>query len=167
MTNFKFTEENLKKVDETLKKYPLKKPAVMPVLWIAQEQNGWISGEVMKEVASLLDMTPEDVLGVVSFYTMYHQKPVGKYHIQVCTNVSCMLKGANQIYEQVRKKLGLNNMEVSEDMQFSLEEVECMGACSWAPAIQVNYEFHHKVTPERFDQLMEALRDGSYEQKAS
>ncbi|MGB8318796.1 MAG: NAD(P)H-dependent oxidoreductase subunit E, partial [Ignavibacteriaceae bacterium] len=81
--SFKFTEENTKKIDETLKRYPVKKPAVMPVLWIAQEQNGWISGDVMKEVASLLDMTPEEVLGVVSFYTMYHQKPMGKYHIQV------------------------------------------------------------------------------------
>ena len=95
----------------------------MPVLWIAQEQNGWISGEVMKEVAALLEMTPEDVLGVVSFYTMYHQKPMGKYHIQVCTNVSCMLKGANQIYDHVKKKLGLNNMEVPRICSFPLKKL--------------------------------------------
>ena len=106
MTNFKFTEENLKRIDEVLKKYPARKPAVMPVLWIAQEQNGWISGEVMKEIALLLDITPEDVMGVVTFYTMYHQKPMGKYHIQVCTNVSCMLKGGYQLYEHVKEKLG-------------------------------------------------------------
>jgi len=159
MTNFKFTEENLKKVDETLKKYPLKKPAVMPVLWIAQEQNGWISGEVMKEVASLLDMTPEDVLGVVSFYTMYHQKPVGKYHIQVCTNVSCMLKGANQIYDRVKKKLGLNNMEVSDDMQFSVEEVECMGSCGTAPMIAVNEDYFENLDLDQTDKILDSLKN--------
>jgi NADH-quinone oxidoreductase E subunit len=159
MTNFKFTEENLKKVDETLKKYPLKKPAVMPVLWIAQEQNGWISGEVMKEVASILDMTPEDVLGVVSFYTMYHQKPMGKYHIQVCTNVSCMLKGANQIYDRVKKKLGLNNMEVSDDMQFSVEEVECMGSCGTAPMIAVNEDYFENLDLEKTEKILESLKN--------
>ncbi len=143
--DFKFTDENLKRIEEVLKKYPEKKAAVMPVLWIAQEQNGWISGEVMKEVAALLDMTPEDVLGVVSFYTMYHQKPMGKYHIQVCTNVSCMLKGANQIYDHVKKKLGLSNMEVSEDMQFSVEEVECMGSCGTAPMIAVNEDYFENL----------------------
>ncbi|MFO7447758.1 MAG: NAD(P)H-dependent oxidoreductase subunit E, partial [Ignavibacteriaceae bacterium] len=90
---FKFTEDNLKKVQEHIAKYPVKRPAVMPALYIAQQQNGYISTEVMREVASLLDMTAEDVLGVVTFYTMYYQKPMGKYHIQVCTNVSCMLRG--------------------------------------------------------------------------
>ena len=156
---FKFTEENLKKIDETLKKYPVKKPAVMPVLWIAQEQNGWISGEVMQEVASLLDMTPEEVLGVVSFYTMYHQKPMGKYHIQVCTNVSCMLKGANQIYDHVKKKFGLNNMEVTEDMQFSLEEVECMGSCGTAPMIAVNEDYYENLDIDQTEKILESLKN--------
>ncbi|MEJ2613576.1 MAG: NAD(P)H-dependent oxidoreductase subunit E [Ignavibacteriaceae bacterium] len=157
--DFKFTEENLKRIDETLKKYPVKKPAVMAVLWIAQEQNGWISGEVMEEVASLLDMTPEEVLGVVSFYTMYHQKPMGKYHIQVCTNVSCMLKGANQIYDQVKKKLGINNMEVTEDMQFSIEEVECMGSCGTAPMIAVNEDYYENLDVDQTDKILESLKN--------
>jgi NADH-quinone oxidoreductase E subunit len=154
---FKFTEENLKKIDDTLKKYPVKKPAVMPVLWIAQEQNGWISGEVMQEVASILEMTPEEVLGVVSFYTMYHQKPMGKYHIQVCTNVSCMLKGANQIYDHVKEKLGINNMEVTENMQFSLEEVECMGSCGTAPMIAINEDYFENLDVDKTDKILESL----------
>ena len=157
--SFKFTEENLKKIDETLKKYPVKKPAVMPVLWIAQEQNGWISGEVMEEVASLLDMTPEEVLGVVSFYTMYHQKPMGKYHIQVCTNVSCMLKGANKIYDHVKQKLGINNMEVTENLQFSIEEVECMGSCGTAPMIAVNEDYHENLDIDQTDKILESLKN--------
>ncbi|MFZ0453530.1 MAG: NAD(P)H-dependent oxidoreductase subunit E [Ignavibacteriaceae bacterium] len=157
--SFKFTEENTKKIDETLKRYPVKKPAVMPVLWIAQEQNGWISGDVMKEVASLLDMTPEEVLGVVSFYTMYHQKPMGKYHIQVCTNVSCMLKGANQIYDHVKKKLGINNMEVTENTDFSIEEVECMGSCGTAPMIAVNEDYYENLDIDQTDKILESLKN--------
>ena len=157
--SFKFSEENLKRIEEVLKKYPVKKPAVMPLLWIAQEQNGWISGEVMEEIASLLDMTREDVLGVVSFYTMYHQKQMGKYHIQVCTNVSCMLKGANQIYDHVKEKLGLNNMEVSQDMQFSLEEVECMGSCGTAPMIAVNEDYYENLDIDQTEKILESLKN--------
>src|SRR5665647_2617131 len=122
---FKFTEENQKKVNEAIAKYPQKRAALMPVLYIAQEQNGFLSTEVMTEVAGILEITPEDVLGVVTFYTMYHQQPVGKYHLQVCTNVSCMLKGGYEIYERVKEKLGIDNMQVSPDKLFSLEEVEC------------------------------------------
>ena len=155
---FKFTEENLKKIDETLKKYPVKKPAVMPVLWIAQEQNGWISGEVMQEVASILEMTPEEVLGVVSFYTMYHQKPMGKYHIQVCTNVSCMLRGAYEIYDKVKEKLGIENMEVTKDEMFSIEEVECMGSCGTSPMIAVNEDYYENLTKEKALEIISSLK---------
>ena len=155
---FKFTDESLKRIEKVLIKYPVKKAAVMPVLWIAQEQNGWISGEVMNEVASILDMTNEEVLGVVTFYTMYHQKPMGKYHIQVCTNVSCMLKGANRIYDHVKEKFGLNNMEVTEDMQFSIEEVECMGSCGTAPMIAVNEDYYENLTKEKVAEILDSLK---------
>ena len=157
--DFKFTDENLKRIEEVQKKYPVKRAAVMPVLWIAQEQNRWISGEVMKEVASILEITPEEVLGVVTFYTMYHQKPMGKYHIQVCTNVSCMLKGGYQIYEHVKEKLELNNLEVSEDMQFSLEEVECMGSCGTAPMIAVNEDYFENLDINQTDKILESLKN--------
>jgi NADH-quinone oxidoreductase subunit E len=99
---FEFTQENLDRIDRVLLKYPYKRAAVMPVLYIAQEQNGWISGEVITEIAERLEMHPEEVLGVVTFYTMYHKKPAGKYHIQVCTNVSCMLRGGYDIFNQVK-----------------------------------------------------------------
>jgi NADH-quinone oxidoreductase E subunit len=155
---FKFTQEHLNKINDTLKKYPTKQAAVMPALWIAQEQNGWISQDVMKEVASVLEIHPEDVLGVVTFYTMYHQKPMGKYHLQVCTNVSCMLRGAYDIYESVKKNLGIENMQVTPDQKFSLEEVECMGSCGTAPMIAVNEDYYENLSVEKVNQLIEDLK---------
>ena len=155
---FKFTENNLKRVNESLAKYPHKRAAIMPVLYIAQEQNGFISGEVMTEVSNLLEITPEDVLGVVTFYTMYHQQPMGKYHIQVCTNISCMLKGGYEIYDRVKEKLGLDNMQVSPDKLFSLEEVECMGSCGSAPMLAVNEDYFENLTKESTDQIIESLK---------
>jgi NADH-quinone oxidoreductase E subunit len=156
---FKFIEENLKKIENEIKKYPVKQPVVMAALWIAQEQNGWISGEVMKEVASVLDMTAEDVLGIVTFYTMYHQKPMGKYHIQVCTNVSCMLHGGYEIFEQVKQKLNINNMQVTEDKLFSVEEVECMGSCGTAPMIAVNEDYYENLNEDKVEQILNSLKD--------
>ncbi len=156
---FKFTEENSGKIEAVLKKYPTKKAAVMPVLYIAQEQNGWISQEVIKEVASLLEITAEEVLGVVTFYTMYHQKPMGKYHIQVCTNVSCMLRGAYKLYDQVKDKLKIDNGGVTEDMQFSLEEVECMGSCGTAPMIAVNEDYFENLDSQKVEQILESLKN--------
>lgn len=155
---FKFSEENLKKIDAILKKYPAKKPAVMPVLYIAQEQNGWISGEVMEEVAKVLEIHPEEVLGVATFYTMYYKKPMGKYHIQVCTNVSCMLRGGYEIFDRVKEKLGLENMEVSDDKLFSLEEVECMGSCGTAPMIAVNEDYYENLSKEKVEEILESLK---------
>jgi NADH-quinone oxidoreductase E subunit len=156
---FKFTEDNLKQVEESLGRYPHKRAAIMPVLYIAQKQNGFISGEVMKEIARILEITPEDVLGVVTFYTMYHQQPVGKYHIQVCTNVSCMLKGGYGIYERVKEKLGIENMQVTLDKLFSLEEVECMGSCGTAPMMAVNEDYFENLTKEMTDQIIESLKN--------
>ena len=155
---FKFTQENLEKVNDAVKRYPEKQAAVMPALWIAQEQNGWISNEVMKEVASVLGINPEDVLGVVTFYTMYHQKPMGKYHLQVCTNVSCMLRGAYDIYESVKKNLGIDNMQVTPDQKFSLEEVECMGSCGTAPMIAVNEDFYENISLDRLNKIIEDIK---------
>jgi NADH-quinone oxidoreductase subunit E len=154
---FKFTEENLKRIEAEIKKYPVKKPVVMAALWIAQEQNGWISGEVMKEVARILDITTEEVLGVVTFYTMYHLKPMGKYHLQVCTNVSCMLRGGYDIYNQIKERLGIDNMQVTEDKIFSLEEVECMGSCGTAPMIAVNEDYYENLNKERVEKIINKL----------
>ncbi|HRI46718.1 MAG TPA: NAD(P)H-dependent oxidoreductase subunit E [Ignavibacteriaceae bacterium] len=154
---FKFTEDNLQKIEKILEKYPVKQPAVMPLLYLAQEQNGWISVEVMKEIASILEMDEEDVLGVVTFYTMFHKKPMGKHQIQVCTNVSCMLRGGYEIYNSVREKLGLENGGVSEDSRFSLEEVECMGSCGTAPMIAVNEDYFENLSKEKALQILDSL----------
>ena len=103
-------------------------------------------------------MTPLQVDEVVGYYSMLHRKPLGKHHVQVCTNISCLLAGGEELYEHASKTLGVGNKEVTADGQFSLEEVECIGACSWAPAIQITYDFHHEVTPEKLDGLIAELR---------
>lgn len=155
---FKFTAENLQRIEQETKKYPFRKPAVMAALYIAQEQNGYISYEVIKEVADVLGMTAEEVLGVVTFYTMFHQKPMGKYHIQVCTNVSCMLRGGYEIWNQVKDKFGIDHMGVTADQKFSLEEVECMGSCGTAPMIAINEDYYENLTKEKVEELLESLR---------
>lgn len=158
---FKFTQENLEKINNEIKKYPVKQPAVMAALYIGQEQNGCISQEVIKEVAEILEMHSHDVMGVVSFYTMYHQKPMGKYHIQVCTNVSCMLRGSYEIWNQVKDKLGINNWEVTTDQKFSLEEVECMGSCGTAPMFAINEDFYENLTKEKVEEIIESLKNAN------
>lgn len=155
---FKFTEDNLQKIENAKKKYPTNLAAVMDTLYIAQDQNGFISEEVMTEVAHVLEIDKVDVLGVTTFYTMYFQKPMGKYHVQVCTNVSCMLRGAYDIWKDVTEKLGIRNMEVSADGKFSLEEVECMGSCGTAPMVAVNEDFHENLNREKVLQILDSLK---------
>lgn len=154
---FKFTEENIKRIEKSKKKYPTSKASVMDVLYIAQEQNGFISQEVIDEVASYLKLDPVDVLGVVSFYLMYHKKPVGKFHIQVCTNVSCMLRGAYDILEEVAHKLGIEENEVTSNGKFSIEEVECMGACGGAPMFAINEDYYENLTKEKVNKILDSL----------
>ena len=156
--SFKFTEENLQRIETVRKKYPTALAAVMPVIYIAQEQNGYLSNEAMEEIASVLSIDKVNVLSVVTFYTMYHTKPMGKYHVQVCTNVSCMLRGGYEIWDQVKGKLGLDHMLVSEDRKFSLEEVECMGACGYAPMLAVNEDYFENLTKEKVEEILDSLK---------
>jgi len=158
---FKFTQDNIDRINKEIAKYPVKKPAVMATLYIAQEQNGYISIEVIKEVATILEITSEEVLGVVTFYTMYYQKPMGKNHIQVCTNVSCMLRGGYEIWNQVKDKLGIDNMNVTSDQKFSLEEVECMGSCGTAPMLAVNEDYYENLTKEKVEELINSLKNSN------
>jgi NADH-quinone oxidoreductase subunit E len=132
--------------------------AVIPMLLYGQDELGSVTPELVEEVAKRCKVTPLQVEEVVGYYSMLHRKPMGKYHVQVCTNISCMLVGAMELYEHASKKLGIGHKEVTSDGQFSLEEVECMGACSWAPAIQTNYDFHYKITPAKLDQLLDSLK---------
>ncbi|HOJ38596.1 MAG TPA: NADH-quinone oxidoreductase subunit NuoE [Ignavibacteriales bacterium] len=155
---FKFTEDNIKRIEKSISKYPEKKAAVMDALYVAQEQNGYITNEVMEEIAKILEMPVSDVYGVATFYTMYHKKPVGKYHLQVCTNVSCMLKGGMELLKQLKDELGIEESEVTSDGLFSIEEVECMGACGGAPMISANYDYYENLTPEKLRNLINDLR---------
>jgi len=156
--SFKFNEESLAKIEKARKKYPTALAAIMDTIYIAQEQNGHISSEVMEEIAEVLGIDKVQVLSVVTFYTMYFKKPMGRNHIQVCTNVSCMLRGSAEIMAAVKEKLGLENMEVTPDGKFSLEEVECMGACGYAPMIAVNEEFYENLTKEKVLEILDACK---------
>jgi NADH-quinone oxidoreductase subunit E len=148
------------KFEKLLRSYPpgRQRSALIPMLLYAQDEVGSVTPELVEEVAGRLGITPVEVDGVVTYYSMLRKKPMGKYHLQICTNISCMLTGGAELWEHACRKLGIGNKEVTPDGQFSLEEVECIGACSWAPAIQVNYDFHHDVTPEKLDRLIESLR---------
>ena len=155
-----FSAELEARFEKMMKSYPpgRQRSAMVPMLLYAQDEIGAVTPELVAEVARRLGVTPLQVEEVASYYSMLHKKPLGKYHVQVCTNISCLLTGGVGLWEHACKKLGIGHKEVTADGQFSLEEVECMGACSWAPAVQVNYDFHHGVTPEKLDRLIDSLR---------
>jgi NADH-quinone oxidoreductase subunit E len=164
-----FSPELEARFAKLLTSYPpgRQRSAVVPMLLYAQDEVGSVTQALVEEVARRCGVTPLQVDEVIGYYSMLHRRPLGKYHVQVCTNIACQAVGGDELMGHASRTLGLKNKEVSPDGVISLEEVECIGACSWAPAIQINYDFHHFVTPDRFDRLMEALRDGSYKQKAS
>ena len=143
-----------------LSRYPKgrERSAVIPMLMYGQDEIGSITRELIEEVAERTGVKTLQIDEVIGYYSMMHRKPLGKYHVQVCTNISCLLVGGQELYEHACKKLGLGHKEVAADGVFSLEEVECIGACSWAPAIQVNYDFHHDVTPEKLDKILDDYR---------
>jgi NADH-quinone oxidoreductase subunit E len=146
--------------DKLLKSYPpgRQRAAMIPMLLYAQDELGCVSPELIEEVARRVGVAALQVDEVLSYYSMLRRKPLGAYHVQVCTNISCQLRDGDKLWEHACRKLGIGNKETTADGRFSLEEVECMGACSWAPAVQVNYEFHHEMTPEKLDRLLDDLR---------
>jgi len=148
------------KFAKLLTSYPpgRQRSAMVPMLLYAQDEIGSITDELVEEVARRVGVTPMQVEEVLSYYSMLHRKPLGKYHVQICTNISCLLTGGEDLWQHACRKLGVGHKEATADGQISLEEVECIGACSWAPALQVNYDFHHNVTREKLDQLLDSLR---------
>lgn len=159
MSNYKFSNNELKQIEKIKKRYLDKNSLLIPVLWMIQEKEGWISEEAMAYVGELLDIPFSTVLGVASFYTMFNKKPKGKFQLQVCTNVSCMLKGAYDIFEYISEKLGIKNNETTSDGLFTLEEVECLGSCATAPVMQVNNkEYFENLTKEKIDELIEKFK---------
>ncbi len=147
--------------EKLLASYPpgRERSAVVPMLLYGQDELGAVTPELIEEVARRTGIQPLQIEEVVSYYSMLRKKQLGRHHIQICTNVSCLLVGGAELFEHACRRLGIGNKQVTPDGQFSLEEVECIGACSWGPALQVNYEFHHFVTPEKFDRLLESLRE--------
>jgi NADH-quinone oxidoreductase subunit E len=147
--------------DGLVEKYPVRRSALVPMLLYAQDEIGYLSYAVIAEVAERIGITELDVHNVASYYSMLRFKPAGKYNVQVCTNISCMLRGAYDLYERFQEELGIGHKGVTADGLFSLEEVECIGACCWAPAIQVNYDFHDDLTPDHVNGILKNYRDKS------
>jgi NADH-quinone oxidoreductase subunit E len=156
-----FSPELEARFDKLLKSYPSgrQRSAMIPMLLYAQDEIGACTDELIDEVARRVGVTPLQVIEVLSYYSMLHRKPLGKYHVQICTNISCLLHDGDVLWERACQKLGIGHKEVTADGQISLEEVECIGACSWAPAVQVNYDFHHAVTPQQIDEILDGLRN--------
>lgn len=152
------SEKNLHKIEQLKKYYPTKQALLLPVLWMVQEEHGYISTDAMKYVAQLLNVPYSHIYGVVTFYTMFHSRPVGKYHIEVCTNVSCMLRGSSKVVQRLEEKLGIKLGETSVDGKWTLSEVECMGSCGTAPMFAIGEEYYENLTPEKVDTIIERLK---------
>ena len=153
-----FSPELAARFDALVKKYPLKRSALIPMLLYAQDEIGYLSDSVIAEVAERIGITELEVRNVASYYSMLRFKPAGMYNVQVCTNISCMLRGAYDVYERFQQELSIGHKGVTADGVFSLEEVECIGACCWAPAIQVNYDFHDELKPDLVPGILDGYR---------
>jgi NADH-quinone oxidoreductase subunit E len=144
--------------------FPSVRTAVMPALDLAQEELGYLTPEAMSEVATALDLDPGYVEGVATFYTLFHTEPVGKHRMYICTNISCKLRGADELLEHAMKQVGVRDArQVSSDGLFSVEAVECLGACEYAPVMRLDHAYHHDITAEKLDALISSRRDGKVE----
>ena len=154
-----FSKETKSKVNKLLTRYPIKQNALIPILLIAQKENeGWLNEKWMEHIASICEVPITHVEGVVSFYTMLRLKSPGKYHIQICTCVPCCLVGGEELLDKTEKKLNIHAGDTTDDGLFSIEEMECIGACSYAPAIIINEDYNENVTLEKMDNIINKLR---------
>ncbi|MDP9039946.1 MAG: NAD(P)H-dependent oxidoreductase subunit E [Acidobacteriota bacterium] len=160
IANTIFSPELAARFDKLVTIYPVKRSALIPMLLYAQDEIGFLSEPAIQEIAKRLDLFDIDVRSVLSYYSMLRTKPAGKYNIQVCTNISCMLRGGYEILDHCKATLGIGHKQVTPDGTFSLEEVECIGACCWAPAMQVNYDFHEDLTTVKVDEILASCRAG-------
>ena len=140
--------------DQKMKNYPIRRSFLVPMLLYTQDELGYLTGDAIRYIAEKVGLSELEVRNVVSYYSMLTTQPRGRFNVQVCTNISCMLRGAEEVYAHCRKKLGIGHKQTTPDGMFSLEEVECIGACSWAPAMQVNYDYHEKLTAEKVDGIL-------------
>ena len=156
--NPSFSEETRAKFERMLARYPDRQAAILPTLHLAQREFGFLSAEAISYVAALLGFAPAQIEGVATFYTMYNRKPVGKYHLQVCRNLSCSLMGAEALIEHVSRKLGMAPGETTADGRFTLTTVECLGSCGTAPVMQINDDYYENLTEESVDAILDRLR---------
>ena len=154
----RFSDEFEQRFAEMLPHYPTKRSVLVPTLLYAQDEVGYLSDEVILEIAGRLDLTELEVRNVISYYSMLTTKPRGKFDVQVCTNISCMVRGGEELFEHCVTKLGIGHKGTTADGLFSLEEVECIGACCWAPAAQINYDFHENLTTDKIDLILDEYR---------
>ena len=153
-----FSPKLAARFDALVEKYPVRRSALVPMLLYAQDEIGYVSDAAVAEIAQRLDLLELDVRNVLSYYSMLRTVPAGKYNVQVCTNISCMLRGGFELLQHCKDTLHIGHKGVTPDGLFSLEEVECIGACCWAPAVQVNYDFHEDLTPAKMDAVLETYR---------
>jgi len=154
----KFSDQFESRFSEMLTHYPTKRSLLVPTLLYAQDEIGYLSDEAISEIAGRVDLTELEVRNVISYYSMLTTKARGKFNVQVCTNIACMLRGGEELLDHCKKKLGIGHKGTAPDGLFSLEEVECIGACSWAPAVQVNYDFHENLTTEKMDKVLDQCK---------
>lgn len=153
-----FSTETLKKFEATVARYPKKEAAMLPVLYLAQREFGHLGPEAIEYVAKLMEQAPARVQGVVSFYTMYNMKPIGRHHIQVCRTLPCALRGAEEVTAFLKKKLGIDCGQTTPDGRFTLSEVECLASCGTAPMMQVNDEYYENLSQEKINQILDAMK---------
>jgi NADH-quinone oxidoreductase subunit E len=156
----RFTTDNAAVADDIIARYPVKKSALIPLLHLAQEQDGHITDDAMEHIAELVDVTPAEVLGTCSFYEMFKREPVGDYVVNVCTNISCLLLGGEELLHHLEQRLGIKAGDTTPDGKFTLEDVECIAACTEAPCLQVNYRYFHRIGNDEVDVLIDDLRAG-------
>jgi len=154
----RFSDQLEQRFTEMSTHYPTKRSVLVPMLLYIQDEVGSLTDEAIHEIAQRVDLTDLEVRNVISYYSMLRTRPIGKYNFQVCTNVSCLLRGGEDILEHCEKQLGVGNKESTSDGLFHVEEVECIGACSWAPAMMLNYEYHENLTPAKIDELIEGIK---------
>lgn len=156
----RLTDQNVAIARDIIGRYPRPKSALIPVLHLAQQQDGYVSRDAMEHVAELIGVTPVEVYGTATFYEMFKFEPVGRYCINICTNISCQLLGGWELLEHAEETLGIKSGSTTEDGLFTIEDVECIAACTEAPALQVNYRYRYGVSNEDFDALVDDLREG-------
>jgi NADH-quinone oxidoreductase subunit E len=152
--------ENLETAHEIIARYPVKKSALIPLLHLAQEQDGWVADDAMEHIAELVEVTPAEVVGTCTFYEMFKRRPVGRYLVNVCTNISCQLLGGEELLHHAEHTLGIKAGGTTPDGMFTIEDVECIAACTEAPCLQINYRYFHKISTAELDTVLDELRSG-------